>query len=258
MRPRHLITAAAIATTLTAVAVPAYAETAASPSPAATPAAASSAQADPAASPSPAASPTPTPTPSSTAAAKKSAGSPLAIGAAGSGNPLSALPIPIPLPSGGADQLTALLDQLQSLGGGPSAIPIPGLDTLTTCVQDELGKSTPDGAAVEGCFSGFFKTLSGMPQATCLDPLLQGLIGSVQSLIVEQKPDKLVAFLTALPDTLQAIPTCLTPSTGASSGGGGATESPTPSEVATTSASEAATSDPTEAVPVVAAPTFTG
>ena len=126
-------------------------------------------------------------------------------------------------------------------------------------MQDELKKGPPDGATIEGCFTSFFKTLSGMPQATCLDPLLQGLISSVQSLIVEQKPDKLVAFLTDLPNTLQAIPGCLNP---APSPSATETSAPavadTPTEVATTSAGEAATSNPAEAVPVVASPTFTG
>jgi hypothetical protein len=110
----------------------------------------------------------------------------------------------------------------------------------------------PDGTKIEACFSDFFKTLTGAPQAKCLDPLLQGLIGGVQDLLEKQDPATLQKALTDLPDTLQAIPACLQPT---------ASDSPSPSPTPTPSTTEAsapATTDSTAAVPVSATPTFTG
>jgi hypothetical protein len=113
-----------------------------------------------------------------------------------------------------------------------------------------------DKSAAEGekCGSTFLGAL-GIPGADCLDPVLQPLLTAVDSLLGGD-PTKLVAAIQGLPNTLPAqlaaLPTCLSPASSTSS-------SPSPSPVVqTTSASGAATTDPTTAVPVSATPTFTG
>ena len=123
---------------------------------------------------------------------------------------------------------------------------------LAACVQAQLTKTPPDGAAIEGCFSTFAKALTGAPQATCLDPILQGTITAVQDLVENQNPTPLQNELTGLQNQLTTLASCLqgtasTPvtTTGTTTSSGGAT---TP----------ATTTDPAEAVPVSATPTFTG
>ena len=160
-------------------------------------------------------------------------------------------------PSGGTNPLTGLIAQLQGLassGGAPGLSPAP-FTALATCVQGELAKTPPDGTKIEGCFSAFGQAVSGAPQSTCLDPLLQGAIGAVQDLVEKQDPAPLQAVLTGLPGTVTTLVACLQ----------GAASTPTPTPTATvstgtTTQSGGATTptDPTVAVPVAATPNFTG
>ncbi len=243
VRPRHVFAAALMASSLIAVSVPAaFADTPADPT-GVTDALASVSPADTStASPSPSVTPSATASPSPSASSSSSSGSGLGLGA---------LPValPIPLPTGGAAGIQQLV---AALNGVTSQVPIPGLSSLSSCVGDELAKGpAADGATIEGCFSSFFETLTGAPQSTCLDPVIQGLISSLQDLLVQQKPDTLVAYLQDLPNKLQALPACLNPAP---------SESPTPTPTTTESSGGAATEAPTttDAVPVVATPTFTG
>lgn len=159
-------------------------------------------------------------------------------------------------PSGGTNPLTGLVTQLQGLAGGggaPGLSPAP-FEALAACVQSNLTATPPDGTKLEACFSTFAKSLTGAPQATCLDPVLQGTIGAVQDLVEKQDPAPLQAELTGLQGQLTTLASCLQgASTGTSSTSAAASTGTT-----TSSGGATTPSDPTEAVPVAATPTFTG
>ena len=199
----------------------------------------------------PAASTSASPSPSASASSTDPAS---CIQSAGT-NPLAILTCVTP--AGGTNPLTGLITQLQGLAGGggvPGLSPAP-FTALASCVQAALAKTPPDGTKIEGCFSSFGSAISGAPQSTCLDPLLQGAIGAVQDLVEKQDPAPLQALLTGLPATLTTLASCLQ--------GTATSTSPSPSATAstgTTTESGGATTptDPTEAVPVAANPTFTG
>jgi hypothetical protein len=125
---------------------------------------------------------------------------------------------------------------------------------LAACVQTELSKSPPDGAALEGCFSTFGKAVTGAPQATCLDTILQGTATGVENLLTKQDPSALEAELTGLQNQLTGLATCLqgTPA------GGSSPSAPATTGTTTSSGGATTPTDPTEAVPVAATPTFTG
>lgn len=176
------------------------------------------------------------------------------IQAAGS-NPLAILTCVTP--AGGTNPLTGLITQLQGAAGGgvPGLSPAP-FTALASCVQTNLTAVPPDGTKLEACFSTFAQSLTGAPQATCLDPLLQGAIGAVQDLVEKQNPAPLQGVLTGLPATLTTLASCL-------SGSGTSTTTPTPTATATTgtttqSGGATTPSDPAAAVPVASTPTFTG
>jgi hypothetical protein len=159
-------------------------------------------------------------------------------------------------PSGGTNPLTGLVTQLQGLAGGggaPGLSPAP-FEVLAACVQSNLTATPPDGTKLEACFSTFAKSLTGAPQATCLDPILQGVIGAVQDLVEKQNPAPLQGELTGLQGQLTTLASCLQ---GAPAG---TSSTSAPASTGTTTSSGGATtpSDPTEAVPVAATPTFTG
>jgi hypothetical protein len=159
-------------------------------------------------------------------------------------------------PSGVTNPLTGLVTQLQGLAGGggaPGLSPAP-FELLAACVQSNLTATPPDGTKLEKCFSTFAQSLTGAPQATCLDPLLQGVIGAVQDLVEKQDPAPLQAELTGLQGQLTTLASCLQ---GASTG---TSTTSAPASTGTTTSSGGATTptDPTEAVPVAATPTFTG
>jgi hypothetical protein len=158
---------------------------------------------------------------------------------------------------GGTNPLTSLITQLQAAaagGGGAPGLPTTAFQDLAGCIQRQLTSGTPDGAKIEGCFSTFAKALTGAPQATCLDPILQGTIAAVQDLVQKQDPAPLQAELTGLQGQLTTLASCLQ----------GTANTPTPTTGTSTSSGEATTpatttaSDPTVAVPVAATPTFTG
>lgn len=261
MRPR-LAFAALLSTSLVAVAVPAAAGS--SDSSAAPPDFGTiSQQLTPSASPSSSSS-TSSDTGSTTAGTNDPAatttttapagGDPAACLQSAGSNPLALLTCVTP--SGGTNPLTGVVTQLQGLaagGGAPGLSPAP-FEALAACVQTNLTATPPDGTKLEKCFSTFAQSLTGAPQATCLDPILQGVIGAVQDLVEKQDPAPLQAELTGLQGQMTTLASCLQgSSTGTSS-------SSAPASTGTTSSSGAATtpSDPTEAVPVAATPTFTG
>jgi len=156
--------------------------------------------------------------------------------------------------SGGANPVTTLVTQIQGLaagGGAPGLSPAP-IEALAACVQSNLTAASPNGAKVEGCFSTFAESVTGAPQAKCLDPLLQGALNAIQALVQNQNPAPLQGVLTGLPATVTTLTACLQ---------GGTTNTPvgTTSTGTTTSSGGATTpTDPTEAVPVAATPNFTG
>lgn len=204
----------------------------------------------PAADPSTSASATPSPSASASASTDPAS----CISSAGT-NPLAILTCVTP--TGGTDPLTGLITQLQGLAssGGAGGLPVAPFQTLATCVQGQLTAGTPDGAKIEACFSSFAAALTGASQSTCLDPILQGTITAVQDLVQNQDPAPLQAELTSLQAQATELAACLQ--------GTATTTSPSPSatvSTGTTTQSGGATtpSDPTEAVPVAADPTFTG
>jgi hypothetical protein len=215
-------------------------------------------EASPSTSADPTASADPSPTDVVTPSPSASSG--------GGGNPLAGLPIPIP----SGNPLTGLTDCLSKAGSNPTAYAaclaaagsgLPGADSpqgkavvlFLACVQ----KSVTDRSAAEGekCGTALFSGL-GIPGADCLDPTLQPILTALDTLLGGD-PSKLQGALQDLPNTLPGqlseLPNCLNPSTSSAppsatptpttGGGGGISSSPT---------------DPTEAVPVVANPTFTG
>lgn len=150
-----------------------------------------------------------------------------------------------------------MISQITSLAGsgGAPGLPTAPLQDLATCVQTNLAAVPPDGTKLEGCFSTFGEAVTGAPQAKCLDPLLDGAIGAIQSLLLKQDPAALEAFLTGAQGTITNLAACLT--------GAGNTATPTPTPTATTgtttqSGGATTPADPTEAVPVASTPTFTG
>ncbi len=264
MRPR-LAFAALLTTSLVAVAVPAAAgssDSAATPpdlgtitqqlTPDASPSPSTSASSDTGTTTAGTAQPAATQT---TAAAAAAAGSDPATCIQSAGTNLLGV-LNCVTPTGGTNPLTGLIQQLQGLAaaGGGSGLPTTAFQHLATCVQDQLTAGTPDGSKIEGCFSTFAQAITGAPQATCLDPILQGTITAVQDLVQNQNPAPLQAELTSLQNQATTLASCLQgSSTGTSS-------SSAPASTGTTTSSGAATtpSDPTEAVPVAATPTFTG
>ncbi len=252
MRPRHAFVAL-LATSLVAVAIPAAAgssDTAATPPDLGTITSQLTPNASTSSSAAPAASTSASPSPSASASGTDPA---TCIQDAGT-NPLAILTCVTP--AGGTNPLTGLISQLQGLAGsgGAGGLPVAPFQTLATCVQTNLTAVPPDGTKIEACFSAFAQSLTGASQSTCLDPLLQGVIGAVQDLVEKQNPAPLQAVLTGLPATVTTLTTCLQGSS-----------SPTPSPTATvstgtTTQSGGATtpSDPTAAVPVAATPNFTG
>ncbi|HEX4017871.1 MAG TPA: hypothetical protein VHX15_14145 [Frankiaceae bacterium] len=157
--------------------------------------------------------------------------------------------------SAGGNPLTGVISQITSLAGsgGAPGLPTAPLQDLAACVQTNLAAVPPDGTKLEGCFSTFGEAVTGAPQAKCLDPLLDGAIGAIQSLLLQQDPAALEAFLLGAQGTITNLASCLT----------GAATSPSPTATAstgTTTQSGGATTptDPTEAVAVAATPTFTG
>ncbi|HEX4429969.1 MAG TPA: hypothetical protein VHZ96_11950 [Frankiaceae bacterium] len=252
MRPRHAF-AALLATCLVAVAIPAAAgssDTAATPPDLGT----VTSQLTPDASTSTSPSPDPSASASASASPSASASSTdpaTCIQGAGT-NPLAILTCITP--TGGTNPLTGLIAQLTSLAssGGAGGLPVAPFQTLATCVQSNLTAVPPDGTKLEACFSAFALAVSGAPQSTCLDPLLQGAIGAVQDLVEKQDPAPLQAVLTGLPATLTTLAACLMPAATTSA-------TPTTSTGTTTQSGGATTpSDPTVAVPVAATPNFTG
>jgi hypothetical protein len=158
--------------------------------------------------------------------------------------------------SSGGNPLTGVISQITSLAGsgGAPGLPTAPLQALAGCVQTNLAAVPPDGTKLEACFSTFGEAVTGAPQAKCLDPLLDGAIGAIQNLLLKQDPAALEAFLLGAQGTITNLAACLT---------GAATTSPSPTatvSTGTTTQSGGATTptDPTEAVPVAANPTFTG
>ncbi len=255
MRPRHAFVAL-LATSIVAVAIPAAAgssDTAATPPDVGTITSQLTPNADTTSSPAPDASTSTSASPSPSASASASTDPASCISSAGT-NPLAILTCVTP--AGGTNPLTGLITQLQGLAssGGAGGLPVAPFQTLASCVQTNLTAVPPDGTKLEACFSAFAQSVSGAPQSTCLDPLLQGAIGAVQDLVEKQDPAPLQAVLTGLPATLTTLASCLMPASSTSP-----TPSPTVSTGTTTQSGGATTpTDPTEAVPVAANPTFTG
>jgi hypothetical protein len=107
--------------------------------------------------------------------------------------------------------VTTLVTQIQGLaagGGAPGLSPAP-VEALAACVQTNLTAASPSGAKVEGCFSTFAQSVTGAPQAKCLDPLLQGALNAIQDLVQSQNPAPLQGVLTGLPATVTTLAACL-------------------------------------------------
>lgn len=266
VRPSHAFAAALMATSLVAVAIPAYAD-GTSPDPTAVASAIQNGL-DPATT-------TPTPTDSSSAAPADNAAPADSSSSAASSS--SEAPAPATSSSAAANPLAGLTDPPASctaaLGGDPTKI--------QTCITDAIaaaGAPTPPAqlapvtafltcastasGAVSGklCVTTLFTAL-GIPDTTCPDAVLQPVLEALDGLIQNQDPAKLQAVLTGLPTELPAelmkVAACLTPTATTS------TPAPTPTPSATAStgtsvSSGAAVSDPTDPVAVAAEPTFTG
>jgi hypothetical protein len=247
VRPSHAFAAVLMATSLVAVAVPAYAGSSTDPGSAVTGAVTPG-------STSSDASPSPSPSPSTDTS---SASSKTASTNADSTNPLAALTPPASCTQAfGGDPTKiqqCLTDAAGALGGGSPPPQAAALQTFFTCAQAALVSQSA--AAGEKCGTDLFTAL-GIPGADCLDPTLQPILKALDALLKNQDPSQLQTVLeglgTTLPAQLQQLPACLNPTPSDS-----ATPTPTPVE-STTAASAPATSDPTTAIPVSATPTFTG
>jgi hypothetical protein len=256
-----------MATSLVAVAVPAFA--AGSPDPTGVISTIQNGL-DPSATPTPDASGTPpvvdSSAPASASPSASATPTPTASTSGPAGNPVTDLATclaaaglnPTAAQKCFTDAVSGLQGQLPSGGTGGAPDPTTALTTFFACAQTALtAKST---AAGEKCGTDLFAAL-GISQAKCLDPTLQPLLSAIDGLLGGD-PAKLQAEVTNLPNTLpgqlQALPNCLQ---GTSDPTATPTPTPTPSVstgTGTSGASGAATSDPIAAVAVAATPNFTG
>ena len=129
---------------------------------------------------------------------------------------------------------------------------LAAVQTFLTCAA--ATKTTLGG---EACGEALFKAL-GIPDSDCLNPAVNPILNAIDALITNQDPSvlqgELTGLSTSLPNELTQVQACLMPTTPSTPP---STPPVTPIK-GTTAKSGAASSDPIAAVAVAAEPTFTG